>query len=149
MAWNYHMIKMENSLYCLVWDRVFPPECESWDQGTPELCSGSAWCLTFAFACLRNLSFCIESYAGHPRFHRFSVLGTFQFFLEHSFGIYPPATDWVICFKYEHGQQFFRQLKTGSLTWLARTPNRWCLLSCQLSSFLKEGHQIKESFLHH
>ena len=47
---------------------------------------GDPWCLTFVLGGLENLKLFHRNhnYAGHPGFHKFTALGSLQFFLEHS-----------------------------------------------------------------
>ena len=55
----------------------------AFNQGCALADPGGRWCLTFALRRLENLnSFSHISYAGHPGFYKFKVLGSLQFSLE-------------------------------------------------------------------
>jgi len=69
---------------------------KQWNQGCALAKPCGPWCITFCPGpCLENLSNHRSDMLGTPRFHRFTALALYQFFLEHSLenpwlpGIFP------------------------------------------------------------
>ena len=80
----HHNLTKRSSLKKHLWPTTLCPSrrrqvCALTEPGRPS-------CLTFALRLPENLIFSYKIYARLPRFHRFRVLGSLQFSLEHGLG---------------------------------------------------------------